>query len=580
MPFLELRKELAALILSQLPNAAFSTPDIEKEFSIPPNIQLGHIAWPCFRAAKSLGVAPGKLAQEIAAKISSPDVKATATGPYINFRWKSETLYKKTLARILQEQGSYGCDESGKGKTVLLEYCSPNIAKPLFFHHIRSTLIGSTLANMYKALGFQIERINFVGDWGAQFARLVAAFEMWGDKSLLQAAHSPEANKKAMAHLLEIYVRFHQELENHPEYTEKANACLQKLETKHPETTQLWEKVRTISLTAMDQTLSRLSVFFDHTEGESHYVADAVKTMEDVKVRAQAKLSEGAWIVELPDVATPALIQKRDGTTLYLTRDIAAAEDRYRRFQFHKSFYVVSEQQRLHFQQLFGTLKKMGLSWADHCEHLSFGTVLFNSERMSTREGRAIYLDDVLNESEKLALQECTEKNPGLNDKETVARMVGIGAVIFGQLSTHKQRDINFDWKQVLAFDGETGPYVQYSHVRCRSLLEKAKEKNEKYGVNSETSQYVFSGEEDQLVLTLSQLRSVLHQVIQDNEPCHLTRYLVDVAKAYNRFYYQLPVLQATDPLQKEVRLNLVLATQTVLKNGLTLLGIPCPQEM
>lgn len=576
MPFLKLRRELAELILKQIPDPSFSAAEIEREFSTPPNIQLGHIAWPCFRAAKTLKQAPGKIAQEIAAKIQSPTVKATATGPYINFRWQSEALFKSTLSTILKEKEAYGKDTSGSGKTILLEYCSPNIAKPLFFHHIRSTLIGSTLANMYLALGYTVERINFVGDWGAQFARLVAAFEMWGDKTILDSKDIT----KAMAHLLEIYIRFHKELETHPDYADKANVCLQKLESKHAETTVLWEKVRSISIQAMDNTLARLNVHFDHVEGESHYVSGSDKILEDVKVKAKAVLSEGAWIVELDGISTPALIQKRDGTTLYLTRDIAAAMDRFQRFQFAKSFYVVSEQQRLHFQQLFATIKKMGIAWHDRCEHLSFGTVLFNSERMSTREGRAIYLDDVLNESEKLALKECTEKNPSLTDKLSVARMVGIGAVIFGQLSAHKQRDINFDWTQVLAFDGETGPYVQYSHVRCQSILEKARDKKEPFETLADTTNYAFANEEDQLVLVLSQFRSVLHQAVQDNEPCHVTRYLIDVAKAYNRFYYQLPVLQATDPQQKHVRLNLVLATQLVLKNGLTLLGIACPKEM
>lgn len=576
MPFLELRRDLAKLILAELKDPTIQIEDLEREFSTPPNIQLGHVAWPCFRIAKLKKTAPAKLAQEIAANLSSPHVKATATGPYINFRWQSDTLYQKTLATILKEKNQYGGDETGKGETILLEYCSPNIAKPLFFHHIRSTLIGSTLANVYRTLGYTTERINFVGDWGAQFARLVAAFEMWGDKSLLD---SPDT-ARAMAHLLDIYVRYHKDLESHPEYAERAKICLQKLETKHPETTELWEKVRAISIKAMDQTLARLNVGFDHVEGESQYVAQGLAALEDVKTRAQAKLSDGAWIVELEGISTPALIQKRDGTTLYLTRDIAAAEDRFNRYHFKKSYYVVSEQQRLHFQQLFGTIKKMGIAWADKLEHLSFGTVLFNSERMSTREGRAIYLDDVLNEAEKLALKECTEKNPTLADKETVSRMVGIGAVIFGQLYTNKQRDINFDWKQVLAFDGETGPYVQYSHVRCQSILDKAREKNEPIDVLSDTSNYTFASEEDQLVLALAQYRSSLHQVIHENEPSHLPRYLVELAKAYSRFYYQLPVLQATDPMQKQVRLNLVSATQTVLKNGLTLLGISCPKEM
>lgn len=578
MPYFELQQELSRAIQKTLTNlnpalGQLTASDIHGDFSSPPNATLGHIALPCFKFAKALKTSPAKLATDFAAAFKSQTVQCTAQGPYLNFRWPTASLYERTLTKVLQEKTNYGTSSTGANKTVILEFCSPNIAKPLFFHHIRSTLIGSTLAKIYAALGYKVHRMNFVGDWGTQFARLVAAYEMWGKEEKLSA----QSLDDAMGHLLEIYVRFHKELETNPELEKKAAACLGRLESKDAKTMALWTRVRDVSLRAMDGTLKRLNVSFDLVEGESAYIDHIQETFKVVKEMAGAKMSEGAWIVELPEVEPPALIQKKDGTTLYLTRDIAAAMDRYKRFHFHKSYYVVSEQQRLHFRQLFGVLSKMGLPWAKDCEHLSFGTVLFNSERMSTREGRSIYLADVLNEAKKLALEECAKKNPDQKDKELVAEMVGTGAVIFGNLSTHKARDINFDWKQVLTFDGETGPYVQYSLVRCESIL--AKGNTAPISV-VDCEKYAFGAEEDQLIFMLSRFRSVLHDCTRDNEPYLLTHYLIDLAKAFNKFYYQFPVLQAADPLQKSLRLSLVKGTHTVLTNGLTLLGISCPREM
>jgi arginyl-tRNA synthetase len=345
----------------------------------------------------------------------------------------------------------------------------------------------------------------------------------------------------------------------------------------------LWKIIREISTEAMNKTLQRMNVGFDFIEGESHYISQIGGPLERLKKETPARISEGAWIIEIPGITTPALIQKKDGTTLYLTRDVAGALDRFARFSFDKHFYIVSEQQRLHFQQLFGILKLMGLDWAERCEHLSFGTVLFGSEKMSTREGRVILLDKLLDEARDLALAECTKKNPSLSNKEEVAEMVGVGAIIFGELSTHRTRDMEFDWKTILSFEGETGPYVQYSAVRCKSLLDKANEKNESSIASldlSQISQYVFSQEEESLIVCLSQFRSSLHRIVQDNEPYHLTHYLIDLAKAFNRFYYKHPVIQATDLLSREVRLELVRSTHSVLETGLRLLGISCPQQM
>lgn len=576
MPFFNLKQKLAREISSSLTHPEITAESLLQEFGTPPNLQMGHIALPCFKLGKTLGKPAGKLAIELSQSFKSELATASAAGPYANFKFKTSHLFDTTLTEILTLQNGYGSETQNNPKSVVLEYCSPNIAKPLFFHHIRSTLIGNVLGNIYDFLGYKTERINFVGDWGTQFARLLAAFELWGNKEEL----SLDDLDRSMKHLLDIYIKFHQELDTHPEYLEKTSQWLQRLEAQEPSATQLWKLIRDISVANMDKTLQKMNVVFHHTAGESLYIPKMEESLKEIKAKSGAKLSEGAYIVELPDIEPPALIQKKDGTTLYLTRDIAAAIERFERFHFSKMYYVVSEQQRLHFQQLFAVLKKMGYSFSNACEHLSFGTVHFGKERMSTREGRVIYLEDVLKEATQLALEECTKKNPSLAGKEDIAKKVGVGAIIFGNLSAHKQRDIEFNWEHVLAFDGETGPYCQYSAVRCQSLLLKAKEANIDYQSLANAEAYTFAPEEEALILELSKFRGVLKTCTQDNEPYHLTHYLIDIAKTFNRFYYHHPVLQATEAIQKQVRLNLVQATYQVLHNGLRLLGIETPKEM
>lgn len=577
MPFLDLKKTLADAIAAYLKQPGAEPHAIEAEFGVPPTPDLGHLAYPCFRLAKILKRAPNQLASDFAAHVKVQGVEVKATGPYVNFRQDPLDFCRGTLDRIFSQADRYGSDSSGEKNSVVIEYCSPNIAKPLAFQHIRSTLIGSTLANVYQYFNYTTVRINFVGDWGSQFARLVAAVNLWGRPEKLSLADIDSSMKE----LFGLYVRFHQELEKDESLADRAAEALQRLETHDAKTVQLWKLVRDISVASMEKTLRRMNVSFDHVEGESKYIAAISEALAQIKKKAGARLSEGAYVVDVPGIETPALVQKSDGTTLYLTRDIAAAIDRFQRFHFEKMLYVVSEQQKLHFRQLFGVIKKMGYDWADGCEHLSFGTVLFESGKMSTRKGQVVFLDDLLDEAGKLALAEVMQKNPDLKNKEEVAEMVGVGAVVFGELSTHRSRDFQFNWKEVLALDGETGPYVQYALVRCHSLLDKARQKSMAgFQLSDLPSRYVFSPEEESLVLQLAKLRSTLYQVIRENEPFYLARYLIDLSKAFSRFYYQHPVLQAENPSEQKLRMGLVLATRQVLTNGLRLLGIACPREM
>lgn len=575
MPFLELKQELASSLAKVIAHPEWDTPAVFKSLEVPPNPELGHLAFPCFRLAKALRKAPPEIAKTLMSGLID-GVEASVAGPYLNFKFSPQILFQKTIEACAKNPAKFGADDLGHGKKVVIEYCSPNIAKRLMFQHIRSILIGNTLSNVYAYLGFQTVRMNFVGDWGTQFAKLLVAIELWGDKSRLD----PKDSVTAMAHLLELYVRFHKECTTDATLEPKASQTLQLLEKKEPKATALWKMIRDISLDTVEKTLKRMNTRFDVVEGESQYIDAIDTTLNEVKQRANAKLSEGALIVELDGITTPALIQKKDGTTLYLTRDVAAAADRKARYQFDKSIYIVGNQQQLHFQQLFGVLKKMGYPWTAQCEHVGFGTVLFGQERMSTREGRVIFLDDVLDEAVSLALKECTEKNPALENKPAIAEKVGLAAVVFGELSAHRQRDIEFDWKHVIAFDGETGPYVQYATVRTKSLLEKA-------GLSKPTATFVnlptdhqFAPEEVALLLQLSSLRPTLHQVLAENEPYHLSRFLIETAKAFNRFYYHCPVLQAEDEKKKAIRLALVELTSHVLQNGLALLGVQAPEQM
>ena len=579
MPFYFLKEMLAKKIEKACNHAGVTCDTVMGDLTVPPSLDHGHLSLPCFRLAKLLNQKANEVSKELAGKFEKEPlmISANALGPYVNFTWHTPELYEKTLSTLFSERDKYGSASSHKEKPIVFEFCSPNIAKRLAFQHIRSTLIGNTLANIYEFCGFSTLRINFVGDWGSQFGRLLAAIDRWGQKELV---HSSDRSA-VMGHLFDLYVRFHKESQQDTSLIEASQRWLQRMETNDEEAVALWQRVREVSVGSMCETLKRMSIRFDFIEGESLYIPLMTNTLAQVKEKGSAKLSEGAWIIDVEGISTPALIQKRDGTTLYLTRDIAAAIDRYQRFCFDRMFYVVSEQQKLHFQLLFGVLKKMGLEWSSHCEHLSFGTVLFGAEKMSTREGNVIFLDQLLDEAKRLALEVCTEKNPDLKDKDEVAEMIGVGAVIFGELSSHRQRDIQFNWKDILALDGETGPYVQYSLVRCRSLLRKAVEEGVTVPAQAVSiSGYPFTSEEEALTLALAKFRGALFQCLRENEPYHLTHYLIDAAKVFNKFYYRLPVIQAANPAQRAVRLTLVWGTEQTLKNGLALLGMKSPQEM
>jgi arginyl-tRNA synthetase len=539
------------------------------ELETPPDPELGDLAYPCFRLAKILRSAPAKIAAELAGKIAPVPYfsRVEAHGPYLNFYCDRRLLTVETLSGIFAGKERYGRQDRGLGRTVVIDFSAPNIAKPFGIGHLRSTVIGQALYRIYQALGFRCVGINHLGDWGTQFGKLIVAYLRWGDAQHLE--------EKPIEHLYDLYVRFHRAAETDAVLEEEARAWFLKLENGDPEARKLWLQFRTLSLEEFKRVYTQLGVQFDYYQGESFFNEMLGDTVRQVEEQGLTKVSEGALIVSLDeDGLPPCLLRKQDGATLYATRDLCAAIYRQRVFNFDRMLYVVGADQALHFQQLFAVLKKMGYQWAEKCVHIPFGLIRFKDGKMSTRQGTLIFLEDVLTRATELAAGIIAEKNPGLPEKEKVAGQVGIGAVIFADLGNDRVKDIEFEWEKVLDFSGETAPYIQYAHARICSILRKAPDWDGSYDAAQLTC-----SEEQQLVSTLARFGQVIERAADTYKPSVIARYLIEVAKEFNKFYHQCPVLTA-DGSRRASRLALAAATRQVLQNGLTLLGIAAPEEM
>ncbi|NLM45429.1 MAG: arginine--tRNA ligase [Firmicutes bacterium] len=560
------RNEAIKLLAAVLPAAK---EDLAGELENPPAPEMGDIAFPCFKLAKTLRKAPTVIAAELKDKLPESKLFARieAKGPYLNFYCDRALLARTTVESILEQREAYGRLDLGRGKTVVIDFSAPNIAKPFGVGHLRSTVIGNSLYRLYEALGYKCVGINHLGDWGTQFGKLIAAYLRWGVAEKMTA--------DPLQHLYELYVRFHREAEQNPALDDEARAWFKKLEDGDPEATRLWRHFREVSLADFKRIYKILGVEFDAYQGESFYNEMLDETVALVEEMGLAQASEGALVVDLSaEGMPPCLLRKQDGATLYATRDLCAAIYRYNTYQFDKMLYVVGADQALHFRQLFAVLKKMGYSWADRCCHVPFGLIRFQDGKMSTRQGTLVFLEDVLNRATELAAGIIQEKNPGLANKEEVARQVGIGAVIFGDLSNDRIKDIEFDWDKVLDFSGETAPYVQYSHARICSILRKADNWPQEYDAS------LLTGAEEQAVINL--LARFSDQIVRAAETCKpsvIARYVLDVAAAFNTFYHRCPVLQAPPDISR-ARLALIDAVRQVLVNGLWLLGIAAPEEM
>ncbi|WP_186430526.1 arginine--tRNA ligase [Clostridium sp. BSD9I1] len=542
---------------------------IEALIEIPPRPEMGDYAFPCFQLSKVLRKAPNLIAEELKTNINKEGFERIETmGPYLNFFVDKSVFTQNTLEKILSEKENYGKTNSGEGKNVAVEYSSPNIAKPFHVGHLFSTSIGNSLYKILSFEGYNCTRINHLGDWGTQFGKLISAYKRWVDEEALE--------KEPIKELLRIYVKFHDEAEKDPSLEEEGRMHFKKLEDGSEEEVRLWKRFRDLSLKEFNKVYEMLNVEFDSYAGESFYGDKMDAVIEEIDKCGLLTESNGAKVVMLEDYnMPPCIIKKSDGATIYATRDLAAAVYRKNTYDFDKSIYVVGLEQSLHFKQVFTTLKLMGKEWADYCKHVGFGLVRFADRKLSTRKGEVIFLEELLNESIEKTTAVIKEKNPDLANKEEVAKKVGIGAVIFTYLKNNRERDIVFNWEEMLSFDGETGPYVQYSYARGKSILRKAG--NIEGSINYKK---LSSKEEFELAKTLSSFNEAILYSIDKLEPSIVTRYVIDVAKGFNKFYNAHSIVNAEDEETKVARIKLVEATCQVIKNGLNLLGIDVVEEM
>lgn len=531
----------------------------------PKDETMGDIAFPCFTLSKTLRKAPNIIASELKDKIGTDDVieKVCQVGGYLNFFLSRKGFAKSLIGEIDAAGEDYGKSSEGEGKTVIVEFSSPNIAKPFHIGHLFSTAVGNSLSKIYAFLGYKVERINHLGDWGTQFGKLICAYKKWGSEE--------EVKKSPMAELTRIYVKFHTEAEADPSLEDEARAEFHKLEEGDGENTRLWSWFREESLKEFMRVYDRMDVGFDSFNGEAFYSDKMDSVVSELTEKNLLKLSDGAKIVEFPDMP-PAIILKQDGSTIYATRDLAAAIYRANTYHFYKNIYVVGIPQSLHFKQIFAILDMMGKPYAADCVHVGFGTVKFASGAMSTRTGNVVLLETVISEAVKKT-EEIMKANGNEGEASDTAEKIGIGAIFYTFLKNSREKDIIFDWDDILDFNGESGPYVQYSYARGKSVLRKE-------APNGEISfDYDITDEEYTLLKLLSEFSDNVRAAMAKNEPFYITRYVTAVSKAFNKFYNTAPILKAEDNV-KNARLKITEATCTVIKNALALLGIKTVERM
>ena len=565
---IDFKEELISLLKQNIDSLTHE--EIGKLIEIPPSYDMGDFAFPVFKLAKEYKKASNIIAKELESKLANNVnfERIEAVGPYLNFFINKEKLASEVLNEIKEKKDKYGSTNVGEGKKVIVEFSSPNIAKPFHIGHIRSTVIGNSLSKIYKFLGFDVVTINHLGDYGTQFGMLISAYKRWGDKEIIE--------KDPIRELLKLYVRFNSEAENNPELMEEARHWFKKLEDKDEEALNLWKWIRDISLKEFNRVYDLLNIKFDSYAGESFYSDKMPAVIEEMKEKGLLKESEGALIVDLePYGMPPALIMKKDGSTLYTTRDIAAAIYRKEHYDFYKNIYVVASQQNLHFKAWIKILELMGYEWARDCIHVPFGMVSLEEGTLSTRKGRVVFLEDVLNTAIERTKEVIEERNPNLPNKEEVAKQVGIGAVVFQELFNQRIKDYTFSWERTLSFEGETGPYVQYTHARANSLLEKGN-----YDQSYEISYKDLTKEEETNILrNLYGFSEVIIDSMEKNEPYFITRHILELAKLFNKYYNSTSIIVEDEKL-KQTRLSLVYAVKTAIKTGLSLLGIEAPNKM
>ena len=550
-----------------------SVDGVEGFLETPPNPDMGDFAFPCFKLSRTLRMGPPAIAGKLSAAISSDEVidRVECVGGYLNFFLHKSGYAQSIVERVLQQGDKYGSSDEGQGRVICIDYSSINIAKRFHIGHLSTTMIGNALYKIYEHLGYKCVGINHLGDWGTQFGKMICAYKRWGDRE--------EVEKGGVDAMTALYVRFHQEAEKDPALEDEGRAWFKKIEDGDPEAVEIFNWFKAVTLKDAERVYDKLGVHFDYYTGESFYNDKMGRVIDELTEKGLLTESDGAKVVDLSeDNMPPCLILKRDGATLYATRDIAAALYRKDTFNFDKCLYVVAYQQDLHFRQWFRVVEKMGYEWAkDQLVHVAFGMVSFEGESLSTRKGHVIYLDELLDRAVEKALAIIEQKSPNLENKEEVARQVGIGAVIYADLSNNRIKDIDFWWDRALNFDGETGPYVQYTHARCCSLLRKAADA----GIAPDAGDGSALADEEAraLLALLGRFPEVVKEAADKYEPSMITRYVTQLAGAYNKYYYEHRILDE-DAAASAARVRMTQAVRDVIRRGLYLVGIEAPERM
>ncbi|WP_040537444.1 arginine--tRNA ligase [Lentilactobacillus parafarraginis] len=563
---MDYKAQVTNSILSVL-NGELTSADIYEKLEQPKTLAMGDLAFPAFVLAKVFHKAPNKIAADLVEKIDQASYeKVEAKGAYINFFLDKGKVASNVLTTIIEEGSTYGQNENGKGGNVPIDMSSPNIAKPISMGHLRSTVIGNSIANILRKNGYHPIKDNHLGDWGTQFGKLIVAYRKWGNED--------DVKKDPINNLVKYYVKFHQEDKAHPELDDEARETFKKLEDGDKEEVELWKWFRRVSLESFNKIYDKLGVKFDTYNGEAFYNDKMDEGINILKDKGLLVESQGAQVVNLDKYdLNPALILKSDGATLYITRDIATAIYRDRTYQPAMNLYVVGSEQTYYFKQLKAVLLEMGLHSAANLHHIPFGLITVNGKKLSTRSGRIILLDEVLNDAIELAEQQIAEKNPDLENKEEVAKQVGVGAIIFGDLKNERTNNIDFVLEDQLKFEGETGPYVQYSHARAESILRKAG------SLDFHTADKALDDPSAwETITALNEFPGIVESACKDFEPSEIAKYSLRLAKAFNKYYAHSKVLVKDDKLG--ARLGLVKAVSIVLKEALNLLGVQAPDAM
>ena len=563
-----MKNKIIDLLAAQI--EGMSKEDISATIEIPPKPEMGDFAFPCFRLAKTMHKAPNMIAADIKEAIGDVDYldRIEVKGAYLNFFVKTEVFVKSMIEAANSE--NVGGSDIGEGKNICLDYSSPNVAKNFHVGHLRTTIIGNSLYKIFSKLGYNAIRINHLGDWGTQFGKLIVAYKAWGSKEAVE--------KDGISELMKLYVKFHEEADKNPELVDEARAWFAKMEQGDEEALSIWQWFKDISLVEYKRTYDLLGVDFDYYLGESFYRDKCQEVVDKITEAGLLKESEGAMIVDLSEYdMAPCIITKKDGSSIYATRDLAAIFYRKKTYNFCKCLYVTGQEQKLHFAQVFKVVELLGNEWAkDQLVHIPYGLVSLEGAKLSTRNGNIIYAEDILHDAIEKSLEIITEKSPNLENKEEVAKMVGVGSVLFNDLYNQRIKDVSFSWDKVLNFDGETGPYVQYTHARCSSVVRLA----ENFDPSNEIDFSVIT-EPDAIFLLkeINRFPKVVLDAADKYEPSIVARFAVDVAQAFNKFYNSTRI-NVPEENVKNARVMLTYLTKKTLSDALELLGIQAPEAM